>query len=49
MCGICHTIIVYGSANYNCFRKLADTGIRIISFPSDTNLAFVSEKGGSHV
>ena len=44
-----HTIIVYGSANYDCFKKLIDMGIRIISFPSDTNLAFVSRKGDSHV
>jgi hypothetical protein len=44
-----HTIIVYGSANYACFKKLSDMGIRIISFPSDTSLAFVSQKGGSHV
>ena len=44
-----NTIIVYGSANYECFKKLSDTGIRIISFPSDTSLAFVSKKGGSDV
>lgn len=44
-----HTIITYGSANYDCFKKLADTGIRIISFPSDTSLAFVSRKGGAYV
>ncbi len=44
-----HTIIVYGSANYNCFKILVGMGIRIISFPSDTSLAFVSKRGGSHV
>ena len=43
------TIIVYGSANYNCFKKLSDMGIQIISFPSDTSLAFESKKGGTHV
>ena len=44
-----HTIIVYGSANYDCFRTLADNGIRIVSFPSDTSLAFKYKKGGAHV
>lgn len=44
-----HTIIVYGSANYDCFKKLVDIGIQIIPFPSDTSLAFVSKKGGSCV
>ena len=43
-----HTIVVYGSANYDCFKKLSDMGVRIISFPSDTSLAFVSKKGGAH-
>lgn len=43
-----HTIVVYGSANYDCFKKLSDMGIRIISFPSDTSLAFASKKGGAH-
>ncbi len=44
-----HTIVVYGSANYDCFKKISDMGIRIISFPSDTSLAFVSKKGGPNV
>lgn len=44
-----HTIIVYGSSNYDCFLKLADKGILIIPFPSDTSLAFKSRKGGNHV
>ena len=43
------TIIVYGSANYACFKKLAQTGIQIIPFPSDTSLAFNCGKGGAHV
>lgn len=43
------TIIVYGSANYDCFRVLADNGIQIVVFPSDTSLAFASRKGGAYV
>lgn len=35
-----HTIIVYGSANYDCFRKLVQQGIHIVSFPSKTAEAF---------
>ena len=35
-----HTIIVYGSANYPCFDKLIDQGIRVVSFPSQTAQAF---------
>lgn len=35
-----HTIIIYGSANYECFERLSKQGIRIISFPSHTALAF---------
>lgn len=31
-----HTIIVYGSANYPCFDKAKQMGIRVISFPSHT-------------
>ena len=34
------TIIVYGSAYYNCFRVLEQQGIRIVAFPSDTCRAF---------
>ena len=44
-----HTIIIYGSANYVCFKTLINMGIRIISFPSDTSLSFVSKKGGPNV
>ncbi len=43
------TVIVYGSANYKCFKILADSGIQIVSFPSDTSLAFASKKGGIYV
>ena len=35
-----HTVIVYGSANYPCFDKLKDMGIRILSYPSQTASAF---------
>lgn len=38
-----HTILVYGSANYTCFKVLSDMGIRIVSFISDTNLAYSSK------
>ena len=33
-------IIVYGSANYDCFRELEERGIRIVAFPGDTSRAF---------
>ena len=33
-------ILVYGSANYSCFRKLDEQGIKILSYPSHTALAF---------
>lgn len=39
-----HTVVVYGSANYPCFEKLKKQGIRIISFPSKTALAFERRK-----
>ena len=42
-----HTIIVYGSSNYECFKKLEKMGIRIITFPSETSKAFDSRKGGN--
>ena len=41
-----HTIIVYGSSNYDCFQTLASRGIQIISFPSQSSLAFAARKGG---
>ena len=41
-----HTILIYGSAKYNCFKLLSNIGIRIISYMSDTNLAFLSRKEG---
>mgnify|MGYP004505891173 FL=1 len=39
-----HTIIVYGSANYECFKKLKEQGIKIIDFPSQTAKAFERRK-----
>ena len=38
-----HTIIVYGSDNYELFDELRNKGISIIAFPSKTNLAFKRE------
>jgi len=31
-----HTIIVYGSSNYDCFKKLEKEGVKIITFKSAT-------------
>ena len=31
-----HTIIVYGSSNYPCFKRLGERGIKIISYKSAT-------------
>lgn len=35
-----HTIIVYGSANYECFHKLKEQGINVLSFQSKTAKVF---------
>ena len=35
-----HTILVIGSANYPCFDKLIGRGIKVISYPSRTAMAF---------
>lgn len=35
-----HTIIVYGSANYPCFKKLSEQGIKVVSYQSHTASAF---------
>ncbi len=35
-----HTIIVYGSANYQCFKKLEEQGIKVVSYPSHTASVF---------
>ena len=39
-----HTIIIYGSAKYDCFEKLKERGINIIDFPSQTAKAFERRK-----
>ncbi len=39
-----HTIIVYGSAEYDCFMKLRSQGIHIVSFQSKTAEAFERRK-----
>ncbi len=40
------TIIVYGSAKYEVFQKIKESGIEIISFESHTNSAFQKKIGG---
>ena len=35
-----HTIIVYGSANYKCFKELEKQGITILAYPSKTSKVF---------
>lgn len=37
------TIIVYGSANYECLRSLEGKGIKVVSFDSKTNLSHGKE------
>jgi len=37
-------IIVYGSANYNCFEDLKSQGVKIVAFPSQTSRAFERRK-----
>ena len=39
-----HTIIVYGSSEYDCFERLRSQGIRIVSFQSKTAEAFERRK-----
>ena len=39
-----HTIIVYGSAKYDCFEKLKEQGVNNIDFPSQTAKAFEGRK-----
>ena len=34
------TILVYGSANYECFKTLKTVGINIVAYPSKTSEAF---------
>ena len=35
-----HTILVYGSANYPCFHRLMEQGVRVVSYPGKTASAF---------
>ena len=35
-----HTIIVYGSANYPCFKELEKQGIKILAYPGKTSRVF---------
>ena len=39
-----HTLIIYGSSNYECFNRLRKAGIKIVSFPSQTSQAFAGRK-----
>ncbi len=39
-----HTLIIYGSANYPIFNELRENGTDIISFQSDTSIAFERRK-----
>jgi hypothetical protein len=39
-----YAIIVYGPANYPCFREAKAQGIQIIDFPSNTATAFLRRK-----
>jgi len=35
-----HTIILYGSDNYPCFKELEKQGIKILAYPSKTSKVF---------
>lgn len=35
-----HTIIVYGSSNYKCFKELEKQGVTILAYPSKTSRVF---------
>lgn len=35
-----HTIIVYGSADYDCLRELKRQGVQIIAYPSKTSMVY---------
>lgn len=39
-----HTILVYGSANYPCFKGITEQGIKVVSYPSQTARAFEGRK-----
>ena len=42
------TIVIYGSAKYSIFEELQQQGIKIVSFPSKTSIAFSKRKEMSH-
>ena len=39
-----HTILIYGSASYDCFDQLKEQGIKIIHYPSKTARDFERRK-----
>lgn len=39
-----NTILVYGSSNYPCFEALKKSGVKIYSYPSQTNVVFTQKK-----
>ncbi len=39
-----HTIIVYGSANYSCFEKIREMGIRVVTYEGETSRYFSRRK-----
>ena len=39
-----HTIIVYGSSNYSCFKALAKAGIKILTYKSSTAMYYERRK-----
>lgn len=40
-----HTVIVYGSADYPCFKELEKQGIKIIAYQGKTAKAFAEVRG----
>jgi len=43
-----HTLLIYGSANHELIKRLKNQGIKIITYESDTNIAF-KKRGNNHV
>lgn len=39
-----HTIVIYGSANYECFKELEKQGVEIVSYQGQTSAAFERRK-----
>ena len=42
-------IIVYGSSNYECFKKIRNMGVEVYQFDSDTSVAFAKEDANEQV